>query len=120
MAMSQIPHHISQQFDKELEDVRAKVLSMGGMVEEHLQKILDSFAKAEFEAAEEVAVSDYKVNALEVEIDSDCTSILLRRQPAAGDLRLVLAITKTITDLERMGDEAEKLARKILNLHTPK
>ena len=120
MAMSQIPHHISQQFDKELEDVRAKVLSMGGMVEEHLQKILDSFAKAEFGAAEEVAVSDYKVNALEVEIDSDCTSILLRRQPAAGDLRLVLAITKTITDLERIGDEAEKIARKILNLDTPK
>ncbi len=116
MANSRLPHHISQQFDKELEDIRSKVLAMGGLVEDHLQRVLDTLAKGDFEAAEYVAVNDYKVNALEVEIDSDCTEILLRRQPAAGDLRLVLAVSKTITDLERIGDEAEKIARLILNL----
>ncbi len=116
MATSRLPHHISQQFDKELEDIRSKVLAMGGLVEDHLQKVLDTLARGDFEAAEYVAVNDFKVNALEVEIDSDCTEILLRRQPAAGDLRLVLAVSKTITDLERIGDEAEKIARLILNL----
>jgi phosphate transport system protein len=116
MAASNLPHHISQQFDKELEDIRSKVLAMGGLVEDHLHRVLECFAKANFEAAEYVAVNDYKVNALEVEIDSDCTEILLRRQPAAGDLRLVLAVSKTITDLERIGDEAEKIARLVLNL----
>lgn len=117
---AQIPHHISQQFDKELEDIRSKVLAMGGLVEDHLQKVLDALAKADFEAAEYAAVNDYKVNALEVEIDSDCTEILLRRQPAASDLRLVLAVSKTITDLERIGDESEKIARLLLNLSDPK
>lgn len=116
MATSRLPHHISQQFDNELEDIRSKVLAMGGLVEDHLQKVLDTLSKGDFEAAEYVAVNDYKVNALEVEIDGDCTDILLRRQPAAGDLRLVLAVSKTITDLERIGDETEKMARLILNL----
>lgn len=118
MAMTRLTthHHISHQFDKELEDIRSKVLAMGGLVEDHLQKVLETFAKGDFEAAEYVAVNDYKVNALEVEIDGDCTEILLRRQPAASDLRLVLAVSKTITDLERIGDEAEKIARLVLNL----
>lgn len=111
-------NHISHQFDKELEDIRSKVLAMGGLVEDHLQKVLDTLARSDFEAAEYVAVNDYKVNALEVEIDSDCTEILLRRQPAASDLRLVLAVSKTITDLERIGDEAEKIARLVLNLNS--
>jgi len=119
MATSRLPHHISHQFDKELEDIRSKVLAMGGLVEDHLEKVLDTLAKGDFEAAEYVAVNDFKVNALEVEIDGDCTEILLRRQPAAGDLRLVLAVSKTITDLERIGDEAEKMARLILNLPSP-
>ena len=116
MAVSNLPHHISQQFDKELEDIRSKVLAMGGLVEDHLQRVLETLAKGSFEHAEYVAVNDFKVNALEVDIDSDCTEILLRRQPAAGDLRLVLAVSKTITDLERVGDEAEKIARLVLNL----
>ena len=120
MATSRIPHHISQQFDKELEDIRSKVMAMGGLVEDHLQKVLDSLSKGSFDGAEYVAVNDYQVNALEVEIDSDCTDILLRRQPAAGDLRLVLAVSKTITDLERIGDEAEKIARLLLNLSDTK
>jgi len=116
MTMSRLTHHISHQFDKELEDIRSKVLAMGGLVEEHIHKVLECFAKADFDEAEYVAVNDYKVNALEVEIDDDCTEILLRRQPAATDLRLVLSVSKTITDLERIGDEAEKIARLVLNL----
>ncbi len=116
MATSQLPHHISQQFDKELNDLRAKVLSMGGLVEDHLQKALDALSKSDSELAEYVATNDYKVNRLEVEIDDECSAILLRRQPAAGDLRLVLSISKTITDLERIGDEVEKVGRIALGL----
>ena len=116
MTMSRLTHHISHQFDKELEDIRSKVLAMGGLVEEHIGKVLECLSKGDFDEAEYVAVSDYKVNALEVEIDDDCTEILLRRQPAATDLRLVLSVSKTITDLERIGDEAEKIARLVLNL----
>ncbi|MGE0859020.1 MAG: phosphate signaling complex protein PhoU [Gammaproteobacteria bacterium] len=116
MTMSRLTHHISHQFDKELEDIRSKVLAMGGLVEEHIHKVLECLAKGDFDEAEYVAISDYKVNALEVEIDDDCTEILLRRQPAATDLRLVLSVSKTITDLERIGDEAEKIARLVLNL----
>lgn len=119
MAASRLPTHISHQFDRELEDIRSKVLAMGGIVEDHLNRILECFRKHDFSAAEYVAVNDFKVNKLEVEIDSDCTEILLRRQPAASDLRMVLAVSKTITDLERIGDEAEKIARLILKLsHT--
>ena len=115
MTSSRLPNHISRQFDNELEDIRSKVLAMGGLIEEHLEKVLAYFSDGEVEGVEYVAVSDYLVNALEVEIDDDCTDILARRQPAAGDLRLVLAVSKTITDLERMGDEAEKIARLILH-----
>ena len=116
MTMSRLTHHISHQFDKELEDIRSKVLAMGGLVEEHIHKVLECFARGDFDEAEYVAVNDFKVNALELEIDDDCTAILLRRQPAATDLRLVLSVSKTITDLERIGDEAEKIARLVLNL----
>jgi phosphate transport system protein len=116
MTMSRLTHHISHQFDKELEDIRSKVLAMGGLVEDHIHKVLECFARGDFDEAEYVAVNDFKVNALEVEIDDDCTEILLRRQPAATDLRLVLSVSKTITDLERIGDEAEKIARLVLNL----
>lgn len=116
MTMSRLTHHISHQFDKELEDIRSKVLAMGGLVEEHIHKVLECFAKGDFDEAEYVAVNDFQVNALEIEIDDDCTEILLRRQPAATDLRLVLSVSRTITDLERIGDEAEKIARLVLNL----
>lgn len=111
--------HISQQYDNELEGLRSKVLSMGGLVEQHLSKVIDTLASCDFEAAAEVAVSDYKVNALEVEIDHICSTILLTRAPAASDLRLVLSVFKTINDLERIGDETEKIAKLVLNLRTP-
>ncbi len=115
MVMSRT-HHISQQFDKELEDIRSRVLAMGGLVEEHLSQVLEALSRSNIELAEQVAGSDYKVNDMEVEIDAECTAILLRRQPAAGDLRLVLAISKVITDLERIGDEAKKVARIVANM----
>ena len=116
MASRQIPHHISQQFDKELNDLRSHVLAMGGLVEDHLDKVLEALANSDAELAQYVATNDYRVNALEVEIDEECTTILLRRQPAAGDLRLVLAMSKTISDLERIGDEVEKVGRMALEL----
>jgi phosphate transport system protein len=108
-------HHISQQFDKELEDIRSKVLSMGGLVEEFLSQVLDAMSKTDMALAEQIAASDYRVNDMEVNIDGECTAILLRRQPAASDLRLVLAVSKIITDLERVGDEVKKVARIVAN-----
>ncbi|MGH8598485.1 MAG: PhoU domain-containing protein, partial [Gammaproteobacteria bacterium] len=109
-------HHISQQFDKELEDIRSKVLSMGGLVEELLSEVLEAMSKTDIELAEQIAASDHRVNNMEVDIDGECTAILLRRQPAASDLRLVLAVSKIITDLERVGDEVKKVARIVANI----
>ncbi len=109
-------HHISQQFDKELEEIRSKVLTMGGLVEESLSQVLEALSKTDIELAEQIAASDYKVNNMEVDIDGECTAILLRRQPAASDLRLVVAVSKIITDLERVGDEVKKVARIVANI----
>lgn len=111
-----LPSHISQQYNRELEDIRSRVLAMGGLVEEQLDKAMRAMLNGDADLAELVATSDYAVNSLEVSIDEECTEILARRQPAAGDLRLVLAVTKTITDLERVGDEAEKIGRMVLRL----
>ncbi|OQW92699.1 MAG: phosphate transport system regulatory protein PhoU [Thiotrichaceae bacterium IS1] len=103
-------HHISQQFDIELRELRHQVLSMGGMVEEQLAKAIVALTTNNAELGEQVYASDYKVNALEVAIDEHSTHILVRRQPTASDLRLVMAVVKTITDLERIGDEAKRIA----------
>ena len=117
MVMSRT-HHISQQFDKELEDIRSKVMTMGGLVEDSLSQVLEALSRTDMELAERIASSDYKVNEMEVDIDGECTAILLRRQPAAGDLRLVLAVSKIITDLERVGDEVKKVARIVARIAT--
>ncbi len=106
-----IGQHTSHQYNQELENVRNQSLQMGGLVEEQLGKALRALMENDSQLGEEVAYSDYRVNRLEVEIDEACTQIIARRQPAAGDLRLVISIIKSVTDLERIGDEAEKIAR---------
>jgi phosphate transport system protein len=103
--------HISGQFNEDLENVINHVMHMGGLVEKQLTDSLSAVYDADEVQAKNVLANDYKINALEVSIDDECTRIIAKRQPAAGDLRLIMAIVKTIADLERIGDEAQKIAR---------
>jgi len=105
--------HISRQFDQELDEIRSRVLKMGGLVEAQLDKTIDALQDRDSECIVDVDVLDRKVNKLEMEIDEECTQILAKRQPAAGDLRLIIATTKSVRDLERIGDEAERVANMI-------
>ena len=103
--------HISGQFNAELDDIRNRVLAMGGLVERQLEQALDALAGLDAELARTVIDGDHKVNGMEVAIDEECTRIIAKRQPAASDLRLILAISKTITDLERIGDACVRIAK---------
>ena len=103
--------HTYKQYDAELEAVRGKVLEMGGLVEQQIVSALESLVKLDQVLAKEVVENDHRVIALVVQIDEDCSHIIARRQPTAGDLRMVMMMVKTITDLERIGDEATKIAR---------
>ena len=103
--------HISQQFNSELEEIRSHVLAMGGLVEQQIRNAVQSLVEGDVPLAESVISRDVEVNKAEVNIDEECTHIIARRQPAATDLRLVIAVIKTITDLERIGDQAERVAR---------
>jgi phosphate transport system protein len=116
MDKKRLSHHISRQFNEELEDLRTKVLAMGGFVEHQIENALRALSENDVEMAEEVITQDYQVNALEVAIDEECLKVLARRQPAASDLRLVVAVIKTITDLERIGDQAERVGRMAIHL----
>ncbi len=122
MEASDLTGHISRRFNKDIEDLRSNVLTMGGVVEAQLARAIAAIVSGDSELGLKVAEDDYKVNDLEVSIDEECSRILATRAPAAGDLRLIVAIIKTITDLERIGDEAEKigfLASKLAGMDRP-
>lgn len=122
MRTTDLSDHISQRFNKDLEDLRNNVLKMGGLVETQLSRAIAAVVNGDSELGLQVASDDYLVNKLEVQIDEECSRVLATRAPAAGDLRLIVAIIKTITDLERIGDEAEKigyLASKLAEMDRP-
>ncbi len=116
METTDLSHHISSRFNEDLEAVRANLLKMGGLVEDQLRKSLVSLGDADSALAGEVVRDDEKVNRMEVAIDEECLRILATRAPTAGDLRLIVAIIKALTDLERIGDEARKIAHIALRL----
>jgi phosphate transport system protein len=107
----QLGEHISRQFNAELEEVRSQVLFMGGIVEEQLSNALKVLVSDDKSLVKEVVAADARVNTLEVDIDEECTRIVALRQPAASDLRLVMTVVKTINELERIGDEAKRIAK---------
>src|SRR5450759_5933929 len=109
--------HSSKQYDIDLETLRSRVLEMGGLVESQILAAIDGLMAGDISALDAVVEEDHRVNAFEVNIDTDCSHLIARRQPAAGDLRLVMAVIKIITDLERVGDEAEKIARMAKLIH---
>ena len=103
--------HISKQFDADLKSVQMSVLQMGGLVEEQIEHAVKALTTADQDLMEQVVADDHRVNAMEVSIDEICSQIIARRQPTASDLRMLIMVIKIITDLERMGDEAAKIAR---------
>lgn len=105
----QFGQHISRRFNEELEGLRSEVLRMGGIVEQHLDTAIEAITAGDSEMGLRVAKEDYRINELEVRIDEECSRILATRSPAATDLRLIVAVIKTITDLERIGDEAQRI-----------
>jgi len=111
-----VQEHFSKQYDQDLEAIRSRVLLMGGLVETQLRDAMESLNEGDIHLAEKVLNSDVEINRLEVSLDNACTQLIVRRQPAANDLRTVMATTKIITDLERIGDEATKIARSAKSL----
>ncbi|HEY1148074.1 MAG TPA: phosphate signaling complex protein PhoU [Pseudoduganella sp.] len=110
--------HSSKQYDHELEAIRSKVLLMGGIVETQFLDAMTCFRIGNAERADRVIREDDNVNQLEVQLDDQCSHLIVRRQPTANDLRTVMATIKVITDLERIGDEAAKIARTSKSLHS--
>ncbi len=105
--------HLSTQFDADLERLRSKVLEMGGLVETQINMVTKAYADNNIAAVLDVLENDSEVNAFEKSIDDDCIHIIAKRQPTASDLRLVMSISKMVTDLERSGDEVKKMAKSI-------
>ena len=116
MTIKRSSSHISQRYDDELAAVKSQLFEMGGIVEKQVTDAIKALLEVDSELAERVVVDDEHINDMEVTIDEDCGLILARRQPAAKDLRLVLTIIKTTTDLERIGDEARKMAKQAITL----
>jgi phosphate transport system protein len=108
--------HLSTQFDSELNAVSSRVMELGGLVESQIRQAIYALSQFSVEAADKVTEMESRVNAMEVEIDHDLSSIIARRQPTARDLRLLIAISKTTANLERVGDEAEKIARMVRSI----
>jgi len=109
--------HLSKQYDNDLDTLRSRVLQMGGLVEAQILAAIEGFSSGNPELLDRVIDNELRVNGFEVSIDNDCSHIIVRRQPAATDLRLIMAVSKTVTDLERIGDEAEKIARMSQRIH---
>ncbi len=108
--------HLSTQFDSELTSVSSQVMELGGLVESQIRQAIYALSQFSVEVADEVTAREARVNAMELEIDRDLSSIIARRQPTARDLRLLIAISKTTANLERVGDEAEKIARMVRSI----
>lgn len=116
MDSTSIGHHISEQFNRELEDIRNHVLTMGGMVEEQIELAIQAFTAADVELAEQVIKQDNQIDDMEMTLDRECTQIMALRQPTAFDLRLLVAVLKIINELERVGDLAEYIAKMAIHI----
>ena len=109
--------HASKQYDLDLGSIRSRVLQMGGLVESQIRRAIDAFGSGDMVLIDQVIADDHRVNGMEVALDGDCSQLIVKRQPAASDLRMIFAIAKTVTDLERIGDEAQKMARMAKSIH---
>jgi len=115
-----LSRHISGQFNSELENVRNQVMQMGGLIEQQLSDALTAMADNDMELAHKVVNKDHEVNQFETTVDQDCSRIIAKRQPAASDLRLILTIMKTVTELERVGDSVASIAKMVIENHGQK
>ncbi|MCV6604056.1 MAG: phosphate signaling complex protein PhoU [Porticoccaceae bacterium] len=116
MASMQFDQHISQEFNDELEQVKTRMLEMGGSVLQQLQDSVHALEHADSTLADKVLEEEAEIDKMEMEIDESCTLLIARRQPAASDLRMVMAVSKAVCDLERIGDEAHRIAKMAINL----
>jgi phosphate transport system protein len=119
MPQLEINTHISVKFNHELENLKNSVLAMGGLVEQQLRDTLTALANNNAGLAEKVVLNDLQVNSMEIQIDEECMRIIARRHPTASDLRLVMTVSKATTDIERIGDEVERVAKLIAQGNLP-
>lgn len=110
--------HTSKQYDADLATIRGSVLNMGGLVETQVSRAIEALKSGEVDLAEQVLAAEERINALQVQVDEQCDQIIVKRQPTAVDLRMVMMFIKTVNDLERIGDEAKKIALKAQKIHT--
>ena len=114
---AEVNPHIVKSFDEQIGSVRSLMMEMGGMVEDQLQRAVHVLHTEDVEAARDVIARDHTVNALDVKLDEDIINFIALRQPLGGDLRTIVAIAKAVTDLERIGDEAQKIARMTVQMY---